>query len=389
MQGYIPRAITAAVERGLAESPVVAILGPRQCGKSTLAREIAARRGDTIYLDLERPSDLAKLADPETFLEAHEKRLVCLDEIQRAPALFAVLRSLVDARRRGGRFLVLGSSSRDLLRQSSESLAGRIAFHELTPFWCGELGDAGGSRSLSRLWLRGGFPGSYLSRGDGASLRWRESFAATFLERDIPQLGFRIPAGTLSRLWTMLAHLHGQILNSSRLGASLGLSHTTVRSQLDILERTFMVRVLKPLASNTGKRMVKAPKVYLRDTGILHALLRIESHDDLFAHPIRGPSFEGLVIENLVAALPRFEPFFYRTAAGAEIDLVLERGSRRIAVECKASAAPEVGKGFWNALDEVRPDQAWVVAPLKEPYPLRRGVMAAPLGHVVAALAGA
>lgn len=390
MHEYIPRDLTASVERSLGDFPAVAILGPRQSGKSTLARQIASRRPNAVYLDLERPSDLRKLADPELFLEGHETRLVCLDEIQRAPDLFAVLRSVIDARRRPGRFLILGSASRDLLRQASESLAGRIAFHELAPFSCAEVireADTG-FHPLAKLWLRGGFPRSYLAHGDESSLAWRESFLATFLERDIPQLGFRIAAGTLGRLWTMLAHLHGQVLNASRIGGSLGLSHTTVRSHIDLLERTFMVRSLAPLEANRGKRVVKSTKVYVRDTGILHALLKVESRDDLFSHPVRGASWEGLVIENAISAAPLFEPFFYRTAAGAEIDLVLARGRRRIAVECKASSAPEVTKGFWSALQDVVPDEAWIAAPVKAPYAIAHGVTVAPLGHIVAQLAG-
>jgi predicted AAA+ superfamily ATPase len=284
----------------------------------------------------------------------------------------------VDEERRNGQFLLLGSASRDLLRQTSETLAGRIAYLELTPFLASELpsGDAG---VLPRLWLRGGFPRSFLAGSDSSSNAWRESFVRTFLERDIPQLGFNVPAAMLHRLWRMVAHLHGQTLNSSQLGAALGISHPTIRSYLDLLTQTFMLRLLEPFASNTKKRLVKSPKVYLRDAGILHSMLQVDTLDDLLAHPTCGASWEGLVIENAIAALPGWQPSFYRTADGAEIDLILERGRRRLAVECKASTAPVVSRGFWNALDDLSIAEAWVVAPVAEPYPLRAGVTVAPL----------
>jgi len=381
MQGYLPRIIEAQVAARLADFPVVAVLGPRQCGKTTLIREAIARRSGVVYLDLERPSDLAKLRDPELFFNLHRSQdtgsLFCLDEIQRAPEIFPVLRSLADEERRNGQFLLLGSASRELLRQTSESLAGRIAYLELTPFLASELGDEPGE--LTRLWVRGGFPRSFLAESDESSHAWRESFILTFLERDLPQLGFNVPAALLHRLWRLLAHLHGQTLNSSELGAALGVSHTTSRSYLDLLTQTFMVRLLEPCVANTKKRLVKSPKVYLRDTGILHSLLQIDSLDDLLAHPVCGESWEGLVIENVIAALPRWQPSFYRTAAGAEIDLVLERGRRRLAIECKASTAPTVSRGFWSALEDLEIEEAWIVAPVAEPYPLRAGVTVAPL----------
>lgn len=382
MQGYLPRTVQAQVNARLADFPVVAVLGPRQCGKTTLIRETVGRHPGVVYLDLERPSDLAKLRDPELFFNLQRAQgtasLFCLDEIQRAPEIFTLLRSLVDEDRRNGQFLLLGSASRDLLRQTSESLAGRIAYLELTPFLASEIpGDDPGA--LSRLWVRGGFPRSFLASSDESSRTWRESFVLTFLERDLPQLGFNVPAALLHRLWRMLAHLHGQTLNSSQLGAALGVSHTTIRSYLDLLSQTFMLRLLEPFASNTRKRLVKSPKVYLRDSGILHTLLQIDRLDDLLAHPGCGESWEGLVIENVIASLPRWQPSFYRTAAGAEIDLILERGRRRLAVECKASTAPTVSRGFWSALEDLGIDEAWVVAPVSEPYPLRAGVTVAPL----------
>jgi uncharacterized protein len=387
MQGYWPRAIQARVEERLAEFPIVAVLGPRQCGKTTLIRETLGRRSGVVYLDLERPSDLGKLRDPELFFSLQRTQgatLFCLDEIQRAPEIFPLLRSLVDDERRNGQFLLLGSASRELLRQTSESLAGRISYLELTPFLASELPE-GDSAALPRLWLRGGFPRSYLAASDAASATWRESFVRAFLERDLPQLGVSVPAATLNRLWRMVAHLHGQTLNSSQLGAAMGLSHTTIRSYLDLLSQTFMLRLLEPFASNTGKRLIKSPKLYLRDSGILHGMLQIDDLGDLLAHPVCGESWEGLVIENAIAARPGWQASFYRTTAGAEIDLVLERGRRRVAVECKAATVPTVSRGFWTALDDLGVDEAWVVAPVAEPYPLREGVTVAPLRAFLAA----
>jgi predicted AAA+ superfamily ATPase len=382
MQGYVPRVIQVQVEARLADFPIVAVLGPRQCGKTTLVREALEGRPGVVYLDLERPSDLGKLRDPELFFNLHRSQgtasLFCLDEIQRIPEIFPLLRSLVDEERSNGQFLLLGSASRELLRQTSETLAGRITYLELTPFLASELpGDDSGG--LPRLWQRGGFPRSFLAVSEESSNVWRESFVRTFLERDIPQLGFNVPAATLHRLWRMVAHIHGQMLNSSQLGVSLGVSHTTIRSYLDLLTQTFMVRLLEPFAANTKKRIVKSPKVYIRDSGILHSLLQIDALDDLLAHPVCGQSWEGLVIENLVVSLPGWQPSFYRTSEGAEIDLILERGRRRLAVECKASTAPVVSRGFWSALEDLGIDEAWVVAPVAEPYPLRAGVMVTPL----------
>jgi predicted AAA+ superfamily ATPase len=382
MQGYfLPRKLQRQITERLSDFPIVAVLGPRQCGKTTLVRETVGPRPGVVYLDLERPSDQAKLRDPELFFSLQRlsgtASLFCLDEIQRVPEIFPLLRSLVDDERRNGQFLLLGSASRDLLRQTSETLAGRLTYLELTPFLADEIPDEPGS--LPRLWFRGGFPRSYLAANDESSSAWRESFTRTFLEQDIPQLGISVPAATLSRVWRMLAHVHGQVLNSSQIGSALGVSHTSIRSYLDLLSQTFMVRLLEPFASNLKKRIVKSPKVYIRDSGILHSLLQIDSLDDVLAHPVCGASWEGLVIENVIAALPGWQPSFYRTAAGAEIDLVLERGQRRIAVECKASTAPAVSRGFWSALDDLAIDEAWVIAPVAEPYPLRQGVTVAPL----------
>lgn len=372
---------------GLKEFPAVALLGPRQCGKSTMAKELLSGRTNALLLDLERRSDIARLADPELFLSAHRDDLVCLDEVQRMPGIFTTLRSIMDDRRRNGQFLILGSASRDLIRQSSESLAGRLVYLELTPFLLSEAARV--DIPLRRFLLRGGFPRSLLADTDDASHRWRKSFVRSFLERDIPQLGVSIPAAVIERFWTMCAHNHGQILNQSQLGTSLGISHTTVRAYVDLLSRTFMLRLLPPLELNTRKRLVKSPRLYVRDTGILHALLDIETYDDLLGHPVFGHSWEGAVVENVLAEMPGWRGSFYRTATGAEIDLVLEKGRRRIAVECKASTAPQPTQGFWNALEDIGAKEAWIVAPIEGSYPLKRGVTVASLDSCVKGLLAA
>jgi predicted AAA+ superfamily ATPase len=378
---YIPRFLEAELARALEESPAVAILGPRQCGKSTLARAALSGRRGVITLDLEKRTDAARLAEPELFLDAHGDDLVCLDEIQRMPEIFPSLRSAIDEHRRNGRFLILGSASRDLIRQSSESLAGRLQYLELTPFLLPESSRAG--RDLHTLLLRGGFPPSLLAASDAASMRWRQSFIASFLERDLPQLGFSIPAASIERMWKMIAHQHGQVLNQSQLGSSLGVSHTTVRSYVDLLSRTFMVRVLPPILGNTAKRLVKSPRIYLRDSGLLLALLDVATWDDLLGHPVFGHAWEGMVIENMLTSLTGWRGGYYRTAKGAEIDLVLEKGRRRIAVECKASAAPQLTKGFWSALKDIGAHEAWVVAPVEGSYPVGKGVTVASLAACI------
>lgn len=365
---YIPRDLEVRVREGLERFPAVAILGPRQAGKSTLARRVASGDDEAVHLDLEYPPDRDKLTDPALYFESRGECLICLDEIQRMPELFPVLRSVIDRRGRNGQFLILGSASPELLRQSSESLAGRLVYFELSPFLVSEL--AGDSPSLRRLWTRGGFARSYLAADEDASLQWRRSFIATFLERDIPQLGTRVPAETLRRLWSMLAHNHGQLLNASRLGESLGLSHTTVRSHIDLLQRTFMVRVLPPLLPNLKKRLVKSPKTFIRDPGILLALLGLGSYDELLGHPVFGASWEGLCIENLCAALPHWQASFYRTSDGTEIDLILEKGDRRLAFEFKASLTPKVTRAFHNAVADVAPERTWTVYPGSDSYPL-------------------
>lgn len=320
----IPRRLAAALDAALAEAPAVALLGPRQVGKTTLALAVADAR-PSVYLDLESEADRAKLSEPRLYLEQHADKLIILDEIHRAPQLFAELRGLIDQGRRSGRstgrFLILGSASIDLLKQSSESLAGRIRYLELGPIDAGEVGR----ERLQALWLRGGFPESLLAASDAASLRWRRDFIRTYLERDIPQLGPRIPAETLRRFWTMLAHQQAGLLNAAALARALVVDGKTVARYLDLLVDLLLVRRLPPWQRNVGKRLVKSPKVYVRDSGLVHALLSISDHEALLAHPVAGASWEGLVIESLLAAAPTgTEASFYRTSAGAEIDLLLE-----------------------------------------------------------------
>ena len=385
MQQIINRHLTGTVKRRLQNNPAVAILGPRQCGKTTLAVQIVKRITQSVRLDLENPGDLAKLDDPLAFFSLHNDDLVCLDEIQRAPEIFSVLRSIIDDRARNGQFLILGSAGPDLIRQSSESLAGRIAYLELTPFLLSEL-EAARRDHVRRLWLRGGFPRSYLAEDIDISFEWRQDFIRTFLERDIGMLGFRMPPARIGRLWKMCAHIHGSLLNASKLADSLGVSSHTVRSYIDLLEHTFMLRVLLPDAPNLKKRLVKSPKIYIRDSGVLHALLDIRTHDDLLSHPILGPSFEGFAMENILAYAKNYEPSFYRTSAGAEIDLILRRGRRTMAFELKSATVPRVSKGFWSALDDISPDEAYVVAPIKESYPMKGDVMVSPLQEILAKL---
>lgn len=386
-----PRIEQSAVAGLLSRHPVVGLLGPRQVGKTTLALELG-RQVPSLYLDLESPADRAKLNEPELFLGRHADKLVILDEIQRVPELFQVLRGLVDQGRQAGngkgngRFLVLGSAGIDLLRQSSESLAGRIAYAELPPLLLEETGPS----EADALWLRGGFPPSLTAEGDAASLEWRRHFIRTYLERDIPQLGPRLPAETLRRLWTMLAHGQGGLANSAKLAAGLGVSGQTVGRYIDLLCDLLLVRRLAPWSVNAGKRLVRSPKIYVRDSGLAHALLGIGTLEDLLAHPVCGTSWEGWVIENLIAAAPAGTGvWFYRSAAGAEIDVVLEFSpGRSWAVECKRSLTPSPSRGFHEGCNELRPERKLVIYPGAESFPLGQDVECLPLGATVAALRG-
>lgn len=384
----IVRRLLFSLAGALTESPAVALLGPRQAGKTTLAHEVAKTR-PAVYLDLESEADRAKLSEPELYLAQHADKLVILDEIQRAPQLFQTLRGLIDTgRRRGrgnGRFLVLGSASIDLLKQSGESLAGRIRYLELAPLDAGEVGR----RRLDALWLRGGFPESLLAASDAASLRWRMDFIRTYLERDIPQLGPRIPAETLRRLWTMLSHQQGALLNTAALARALAVDGKTVASYLDLLVDLLLVRRLTPWHGNVRKRLVKSPKIYVRDCGLVHALLGIGEREALLAHPVTGASWEGLAIESLIAAAPSgTEAYFFRTAVGAEIDLLLQLpGHRRPwAIEIKRGLAPKIERGFHVACETVRPQRRCVVYGGVERFPLADGVEAVSLPDLCEAL---
>ncbi len=380
MHGYIKRFAEIELENALARSPVVAILGPRQCGKSTLARTfLSSRKVDNVMLDLQDRANRNKLNEPELFLEQHRDHLVCLDEIQLVPELFPVLRVEVDRRRRPGRFLILGSASRDLLRQSTETLAGRIAFIELTPFAFDEVRDL---VPWTAAWIRGGFPESLLSAADEDSFAWRQDFIRTFLQRDIPALGLAIPFAIMERLWRLLSHYHGQTLNASKAAAAADLAVPTFRKYLSILEQTYMIRLLPPFESNLKKRLIKSPKLYIRDSGLLHALRDIESFDDLMAHPVNGASWEGFVIENLVAMHPRWKASYVRTSNDAEVDLLIERGRRRILIECKLSKAPKPSRGFLGLIAELQPTESWIAAPVDESYPIREGLRVGHMHHI-------
>jgi len=383
----IPRRLAGTVLARLDQFPAVALLGPRQAGKTTLARAIAETR-PSLFLDLERPEDRNKLTDPELYLSIHQDRLVILDEVQRAPDLFETLRVLIDRSRAAGRpsghYLLLGSASESLLKQSSESLAGRIAHVELGPFDIIEVDRS----DRDRLWLRGGFPDSLRAPNDERSFVWRENFIRTYLERDIQQFAPRYPSETLRRLWTMLAYQQGGLFNASELARGLAIDSKTIARYVDLLVDLFLLRRLEPRFANLGKRLVKSPRIFVRDSGVLHTLLQLDTIDRVLGNPVAGPSWEGFVIENLCAAAGMSaNPSFYRTATGDEVDLVVERrGGALWAIEVKLGLAPAIGRGFDRALRDLKPERAFVVYSGTERFPHKTGVEAIGVREMAALL---
>lgn len=373
MHKYISRFLEKDLKKYLKIFPAVVLLGPRQCGKSTLAKKIKQETPNGVYLDLEKLSDLNKLNDPELFFEGHKTDIIFLDEIQKKPTLFSSLRSVIDGNRRNGKFILLGSASRDLIQNSSQTLAGRVGFLELTPFTVLEIYSKN-MQALKKHWMRGGFPESILAVSEENSMEWRENFIRSYIERDLPQLGFSIPAPTWQRFLSVCAHLHGQIVNLSKIGESFGVKHPTVKRYLDILEETFILRQIQPFEANLKKRLIKSPKVYFRDSGILHQLLQIQDFDHLLGHPVFGASWEGFVIENIITHCRGWKFSFYRDSHGNELDLILENGRKRIAIECKASKAPDPGKGFWTSLSDLDIKNAWIIAPIEDSYEIKKGV---------------
>lgn len=380
------------VRQALADNSATVLLGPRQIGKTTLARALAAEHQESAFLDLEQAADLRKLQDASAFLRSTAGKLTIIDEVHRAPNLFAELRVLIDERRRAGQrtaqFLLLGSASLDLVQQSAETLAGRVTYVDLPPIGPDEAHVA--NISINQLWLRGGFPDSLLANDDAGSLRWRTNFIRSYLERDVPMFAPRMSAAAIGRLWTMLAHGQGTLLNASRLAQALAVTSPIVGRYIDLLDDLLLVRRLQPWSGNLTKRLVRSPKIYVRDAGLVHGLLEIETLDQLLGHPVAGASWEGLVIEAMIdAAGPRAIPTFYRTADGAEIDLVIERaGKVAFAIEIKRSTAPTIEQGFYRGAQDIGARRRLVVYPGSESYPARDGVEVLPLRQAIAAVSG-
>ncbi len=392
MLGMLERWITKRLENSISRNPAVALLGARQVGKTTLSK-IVAKKQESIYLDLEDTEDLTKLRDPKTFLSSQNDKLVVLDEIQRAPDLFMTLRGLIDKNRQEGRdaaqFLLLGSASMDLLRQSSESLAGRISYIEMTGLNILEIGAE--KQNITNLWLRGGFPKSYLAKDDEMAMEWLEDLIRTYMERDVPQMGFDVSAQTLRRLWTMLAHLQGETINASKLATNLEVRRSDINHYIDILTDLLLVRRIEPWHANVKKRLVKSPRYYVRDSGILHRLLGICNYDTLLSNPILGKSWEGFVIENIHSVLPRLaETYFYRTAAGAEIDLVIKMPNAETwAVEIKYGVAPKIGKHYSKTCDDVGATHKFIVYGGNDEFPVGDNVRMISLPKIMEKLTSA
>lgn len=386
MSSIIPRTDKSKVLKLLKIFPAVTILGSRQCGKSTLIRSMSDEIPGFLYLDLENRSDRAKLHEPELFFEYNSSKTICIDEIQTMPELFNVLRSVIDNDRRPGRFILLGSASREIIQRSSDSLAGRVGLVELTPFTNLEV-ETIADYSLFRYWFRGGYPDSYLAVDDESSALWRENYIRTYMERDIPQLGFNITSPRMMRLLMLMAHDHGAILNLAKLASAMDMTAPTIRSYIDILEQTYIARILPPFYKNLKKRLVKTPKIYLRDSGILHQLLGLKDYNALLSHTVIGQSWEGMVIENVCAVARQAHCSFYRSSTGSEeMDLVLEYPDRTLAIECKSSSAPKVTEGFWKAMATIEPTEAYIVAPVAEGYRIRDNVSVVNLSEIITLL---
>lgn len=385
----IQRYIQSDLVELLLSNPAVALLGARQVGKTTLSLNVTANlTRPTLYLDLERPSDSAKLQDPEYFLSQHMDKLVVLDEIQRRPDILPTLRSLIDQRKRAGdkvcQYLLLGSSSRALLQSTSDSLAGRISYMDIGGFNILEVGDD----NMNQLWVRGGFPDSYLASNDTHSFRWRESIIRTYLERELPILGYNISTTTMERFWGMLAHTQGELFNAAKIAVSLGVSPPTVARYLDILVDLFLVRIVRPWHQNHGKRLIKAPKVYIRDSGLVHCLLNIKTLDDVLMHPVAGGGWEGFVIENIASVIgDRAQMWFYRTSAGAEMDLVIEIGSKRIGIEIKRSLTPALTKGGHHSIADLNLNATYIVYPGVDQYSIKDNIQIIPVVNLLRELA--
>jgi uncharacterized protein len=376
--GFLKRSLTNEIKKSLGHFPVVAVTGPRQCGKSTLIRYLLGIK-KLIYLDLERESDLRKLDEAEWFFQSQKDKTICLDEVQRKPEIFQLIRSLVDEWGKNSSFIILGSASRDLLRQSSESLAGRISYKRLTPFLWSEIKE---ERSLEDYLIRGGFPGSFLAKNDSVSMEWAENFISSFIERDLIQWKGSSPVA-VRRLWRMLAHVNGQTVNYTWLGNSLGASNTTVKNYIDLLQSTYMIDIVPPHLANTGKRLIKAPKVYINDSGIIAALLGLKGFDQLAGHPVFGSVWEGVVLANLKGHFPGADIRFYRTNHGSELDFLVFMPQIFFAVECKASKAPVLSRGTYSSIDDLKPQHTFIVAPVETGYPVRKDIDVVSLDELI------
>ena len=372
----LKRELQDRIIKSIKNSPVTAILGARQVGKTTLAKSIIKEFQNVQYIDLEKNTDLELLKDEEQYFNYNKNvSLFCIDEIQLKPEIFKTLRSFVDENP-DVKFLILGSASPSLLHQSSESLAGRIFYYELNPLNYNELKNV---KTLNEYHLLGGFPKSILAPENEVAFEWLENFIKTFLERDLQMFGYRIPPSILRRLWIMLAHINGQLLNYAMLSRSMGIDEKTIKKYIHILKHTFMLRILRPYFVNVKRRLTKTPKIYLKDTGVLHSLLGINTYNELYSNPIFGSSWETLIIENIISKFYNWEHYFYRTSIGSEIDLVLVKGMKVIAIEIKTNSVPKVKKGFWTAIKDIKATKSFIIAPVKRVYPYKNGVMVYPL----------